>query len=614
MKAPTKKIYSLASAIVLVALALLLSIGALLPTFRVNMATTPVTDIFSKSSLTSSLVCDGADVGVGAALALVANYKQVILVNKVSFAEFELHTLENEIKALYEELAKSQSEESTNTLTSQINEKTDEYRQKTEALLQYKENIPAGDLAKLSELLRDESFVNGLFMEISLMSVLIEAIEDGAGDNYLYDTNYFDIVIFFVGIAALAGLILSTAVFALVCVLAFFKAALRLAGSIKNVDQTLLKELFARSATGMVLLPLTFFMLAKVFFGSTLEMGAGLVLALVAVTLLSLLHTANRIVLAKRRDSKAVVKTVITLVGVLLSLALLTAVADLNLVEGYRNSNEANARAAYDAKYETALAQELEKITDPNNHDQVNHAKAAAEAAAKTYVTEKLVSGAAPLLVTACLMALLSCVTVGAMLERLAGKESKDGGEDLSPQNGVCLLLSAVLLVGSLFTATLGVTTVEARNKAYLDENGGVEILFNAHEQEGTDEKLALEAVTELHAEILRQIESKVAALGSASGSARTQVEQELDALGRTAHLCEQTENALSVNHKGLIVKGAVFSLLLILLEILLWLAPALTDKYLPDRLKKLLEGNGEEADESAPANEPSPDAEPTAE
>lgn len=603
MKATTKKIYSLASAIVLVVLALLLTVGALMPTFKVNMANTQTSDIFSRSSVTGGLICDGADVGVGSALTLVANARYVGIINKISFAEWGIRNVQKEIDELYEDYARVEGEESKKTTMNKINEVTDKKNKKLEELAKYKESISENEWKKLDELLKDEGFVDALYVEVCLISVVQSTIEASTGENYIYSTNYFDILVFFLGVVALAGLVITTVIYAVVCVLALVKAAICLASGYKSIDEAMLKKLYARSATGMVLLPLTFFMMAKIFFGSALAMGGGMVIALIAVTLLALLHTANRIVLVERRNPASIAKTVVTLVSAVLSLVLLTTVANLNLIEAYKNSNDANVEAAYQAKFDAVYAEELAKINNPSNYAQaLENAKSTAKAAAKEYITNKLTANAAPLLLTSCLMALLVAVMAGTMLERLAGKEAKNKRTGVSKPYGAYYILAAVLLVGFIFTNTLGVKTVEDRNKAYFDENGGVEILFNAHELDGTTEKIGYETVTGMHTEILKQIEAKKTAAKSATGDAKALLEQEIDMLGRAANLCEQAADSVSVNHKGLIAKGIVLSVLLVLFELLFKLAPSLTDKYLPEGVKKLLAGNDE--DEAA-AKEP---------
>lgn len=603
MKATTKKIYSLASAIALVVLALLLAVGALMPTFKVNMAKSSTSDIFSRSSVTGGLICDGAGVGVGSALSLAANSKYVGIINKISFAEWNIRNIQKEIDELYEDYNRVEGEESKKTTMNKINEVTKKQNTKIEELAKYRETITEDEWKKLDELLKDEGFVNALFVEVGLISVVQSTIEASLGENYIYNTNYFDIVVFFVGIAALAGLVVTTVIYAVVCVLGLIKSALCLATGYKSIDAEKLNKLYVRSATSMVLLPLTFFLLSKVLFGSSLAMGAGMVVSLIAVTLLALLHTANKIILVERRNPASIAKTVVTLVSVILSLVALTTFANLNLIEAYKNSNEANVEAAYKAKYEAVYDEEVAKITDFNNYAQrIESAKNTAKSAAKTYITEKLTSNAAPVLLTSLAMALLVAIMAGTMLERLAGKEAKNKRTGVSKPYGAYIILAAVLLVGFVFTNTLGVKTVEDRNVAYYDENGGVEILFNAHEQDATTEKISYELVTATRTEILKYIEEKKAALDSATGDAKTQIELEISALNRTANLCEQAADSVSVNHTGLITKGIVLCVFLVIFELLFKLAPSLTDKYLPEGVKKFLEGNDEEAaaDEAA--------------
>ena len=282
-----------------------------MPTFKVNMANVTGSDIFSKSSVTGGLICDGADVGVGAALTLAANSKYVGIINKISFAEWNIRNIQKEIDELYEDYDRVEGEESKKTTMKKINEVTDKQNKKIEELAKYRETITEDEWKKLDELLKDEGFVNALYVEVCLISVVQSTIQASMGDVYIYETNYFDIVVFFLGVVALAGLVITTVIYAVVCALALIKAVLCLATGYKNIDEAMLKKLYASKATSMVLLPLTFFMLAKVFFGSTLAMGAGMVIALVAVILLALVHTANKIVLVERRNPASIAKTVV---------------------------------------------------------------------------------------------------------------------------------------------------------------------------------------------------------------------------------------------------------------------------------------------------------------
>lgn len=613
MKATTKKIYSLASAIVLVVLSVLLFVGALMPMFKVNMANITEAEGFEEGYFTGGLVVDEANVGFGGALKLLANKKYVSLINKYQMNE-------QTIRKVTRNILKNPTAGNVETLA----EKAEKAAEENEALL---ESMTEAEMKELEALLQDKGFVKALYLEIGFVSLFSDMLTEGNEENYKYETgNVLAVFSMIFGTIFLAGFIICMLIFAIISFFSALKKVIALATGFKNIDLKKLESFYPEKTLTALLPTLLFFILAKAMMGSKLVLGAGLVMILVCYTLISLLRAANKIMLKEKRNPKHIAKVLVGLLSFIFVLCIFNNVTNMNLVESYYRSNDVNVEAAYDAKYEAVYADELAKAMESalkNGNLNINYdaIKTTAKIAAQSYVSKILLKNALPLLGITFLVSILTFVLLSLSLNRLRENSDDFKSSYSAEKYGPHYVVAALVLVAVFLTGTLGVATVEERNKAYY-VGEEVKILWNDYTLEGSGTKEEYDEIAEERTELLTEIEEakkEVAEIEDAEEKA--EYEFEIKQAERYANKLALKLQVLENSTAARRTKAIALLIVVIIIEILYQIAPSLTDKLLPEGAKRFLAGpDDEEIDTSlcedavaAPAPAAAPVAAPAA-
>ncbi len=580
MKATTKKIYSLASAIVLVVLSVLLFVGAMMPMFKVNMANVRTAEAFEEGYFTEGLEIDEAKIGFGGALKLLKYKKYVSIINKYQNNE---QTIRNAAKSALE----------GGSISEAVIERVNKATKENEEILA---SLTDADYEELEKLFQDKKFINALYLEIGFVSLFSDILTEGDEENYIYETkNVLAVFSMIFGMIFLAGFMVSMTVFTIVAFFSALKKVIALATGFKKINLKKLESFYPEKTLTGLMLPLLFFILAKAMLGSRLVLGSGIIMIFVCFALISVLRAANKIMLKEKRNPKHIARVLVGLLSFIFVLCIFNNVINMNLVENYYRSNDVNVNVAYQAKYDAVYAEELAKAVLSGNSPNLNAIKSSAKHAAQGYVTEILVKNALPLLGITFLVSILTFILLTLSLNRLR-ENSDDFKSSYSAEKYGPHYVVAILLLGAvLLTSVLGVSTVEERNKAYFDD-GGVKILWNDYTLEGSGTKEEYDATVLAYEELTKAIEEAKDSLDEISDEdMKAELEFEIKMAERkankTALKIETLENSAATRR----ATATALLIVLIVLEILYQIAPKLTDKLLPEGAKRFLAGPDDE-------------------
>ena len=600
MKATTKKIYSLASAILLVVLSVLLFVGALMPMFTVNMANITEAEGFKKGYFTSNLEVDEAKISFGGALKLLSNKKYVSLINKYQMNE-------QTVRKATRYMLQHPSAGNLETYYSKIEAAT----QKNEALL---DSMTDADWDALTELFKDESFIEALYLEIGFVSLFSDIFSDGNEENYIYTSNNVLAVFTMIfGMIFLAGFMICMVIFTIIAFFSALKKVIALATGFKKIDLKKLESFYPEKTLTTLLPTFLFFTLTKAMMGSKLMLGAGLKLVLIAFILISVLRAANKIMLKERRNPKHIARVLVGLLSFIFVLCIFNNVTNMGLVESYYRSNDVNVETAYDAKYEEVYAEELLRQAS-NNNINLDYAKSTAKAQAQEHVTKILVKNALPLLGLTFALSILTFILFSLSFNRLRENSDDFKSTYSAEKYGAHYVVAALLLVAVFFTSMLGVATVDERNNAYFGLDGGVKILWNDYTLEGSGTKEEYDEITEERAELLEEIEAAKTEIAEIEDEElKAEYEFEIQQAERYANKLAMKLAVLENSAAARRTKTMILLVVLIVLEILYQIAPKLTDKVLPEGAKRFLAGPDDEEIDTSLCEEPVAAAAPAA-
>ena len=611
MKTTTKKIYSLVSACAIVLLTLLLLVGSLMPTVKLNMASSRASELFGKCSLTSGLVLDEADVGAGALLGVAANLGDIKVINKIAFAEMEIRDIQESIlkvqadkaEAQLEAMAQGNYDPDLSNYDKRIEEYEKEMKEVQKELDDFKQSVGETELKALEEKLKDKSFLDTAYTYMVVFAVYEDILWDGSGDNPKYTQYYSDSLTMGVTLFSmfiLAVTIICSVIWALVVVIALIKGVLALVRGYKNVNTALLDKLFPMLATSMVAMPIMTFTLSKMMLGNTVEMGAGLKFSIIIAAVLALVRVANKLLLCERCDAKKIVRTLITVVSIVLIFCSLNAITNLELYDAHMRSSDQITPIAMGAKKTELIAEKTEAALTAGQLPNLESITNAAEHEAKTFVTAQKLENVIPVVAVPLLMAILAAVVLGCLLERLGDKQYKTKTGAIKNYRPA-FVVAAIILVGAIFVSTLGVGTVKERDDLYNDE--GVYLIRNEYEADNSAAKVEYEALVTIGDETAKQAEAlaeQVKNAGDETAKAELKFQQLM--MEKRANLYTKAADAIAQDQNGLNASIIVLMIALIVLEILYMISPKLVDKLVPASLQEKLAGIAAEPDaEEAP-------------
>ena len=621
MKNTTKKIYCLASACAIVVLTLLLMVGALMPTFKLNMASARPSELFGQCSLTSELVLDEANVGVGNLIGVVTNLSDIKVINTIAFAEMDIRDIQESIaeveldkaEAMVDALASGNTDPDLSSYDKSIENYKEEMKEVQKELDDFKKEVGEDNLKALSEKLKDEGFQNKVYTYMVVFATYENIIWSGSSENPTYMQYYHDTLtttLTLLSMGLLAITIIASVVWAIVVVIGLVKCALSLLRGYRGVNAGLLDKMFPMLATSMVAFPLFTFVFTKLLMGSAIVMGAGLKFSIVIVALLALVRVANKLLLSERCDAKKIVRTLITLVSIVLVFCSMNAITNLGLYDAHMRSSNEITPIAVKAKETELIEQKTAELTERllkegkiPSLSEINSIKSAAEHEAKTYVTAQKLENVIPVVAVPLLMGILAVIVLSCLLERLADKQykTKTGAiKNYRPAFVVC----AIILVGAIFVSTLGVGTVKERDDLYNDE--GVYLIRNEYEADNSAAKVEYEALVTIGDETAKQAEAlaeQVKNAGDETAKAELKFQQLM--MEKRANLYTKAADAIAQDQNGLNASIIVLMIALIVLEILYMISPKLVDKFVPASLQEKLAGIAAEPDaEEAPVEE----------
>lgn len=618
MKTTTKKIYSLVSACAIVLLTLLLVVGSLMSTVKLNMASSRTSELFGKCSLTAGLVIDEADVGVGALLGVVANLSDIKVINKVAFDEMDIRDIQESIAEVEVNKAEAQAkaflqgnyDPDLSSYDESIERYEKEMKEVQKELDDFKKSVGETELKALEEKLKDESYLDSVYTYMVVFAVYEDILWDGSSENpqymqYYHDTLTMAVTLFSMFI--LAATIICSVVWAIVVVIAFVKAAIALFKGYKDVNTALLEKIFPTLATSMIAMPIMTFTLSKMSLGNTVEMGAGLRFSIIIVALLALVRVANKLLLCERCDMKKIVRTVITLVSIVLIFCSLNAITNLELYDAHMRSSNQITPIAAQAKKTELIAEKTAAALEAGQLPNIESITNAAEHDAKTYVTAQKLENVIPVAAVPAVMAILAAVVLGCLLERLGDKQYKTKTGAIKNYRPA-FVVAAVILVCAIFVSTLGVGTVKERDDLYNDE--GVYFIWNEYEADNSAAKVEYEALVTIGDETVKQAEALAEKVKSESNeAAKAELEFQQLMMEKRANLYTKAADAIAQDQKGLNTSIIILMIVLIALEILYMISPKLVDKFVPAALKEKLAGFAAEpdAEEAVPAEETAP-------
>ena len=582
----TQKIYLLISAIALILLSALLLVGTILPVFTVNMGTVETAEMFEKGHFTEGLEIDEAKIGLGNVLKLVKNRKYVSIINSVQKKE-------QEIRDTYELIAKSEdaSNEWRGTQLSHIAELQEEISTTLNTLTD-------ADYEKMKKLFLDKGFVNALYAEIGVVSLFTDTVASRSGENDIYKANILDVFTTIFGMIFLVGFMISAVIFALISLVTALKRIFALATGFKHLDFQKIQAFYAGRAISALLPILFFYTLAKAALGSKLVMGVGLWISLIAATVIGLIPVITRIIFTESRNPKHIARTLLALLSFVFALCIFHNVTNMDLAESYYQSNAANVEEAYQEKYEEAYLSSSASSFSSRQY----YAKEAATA----HVTEILTKNAVLLLAGILLTSILAFNLLSRTYNRLREKNGDFRGEYSAARFGSHYVLAFFLALAVLFTATLGVSTVEERDEAYLD--GGVEILFDSYTVADSGIKEEYDALVEARAELIEKIEEAEGEIKEIEDEdEKAEYTFELSMAKRRANKMALRIEALKKDDTARRMRIIILLAVLIVLEVMYKGAPKFVDKFLPDSIKRLLAGNGGTPKPTTPAPAPAP-------
>ena len=616
MKATTKKLYSLVCAAIILVLTVLLTVGSFLPAFSINMARYGASEIFTQGSLTSGLVFDEGGIGLGNALKLVTKYRYVSIINKVQFTETKIRDYNAEIADIEARILENQLnnlEGRNDSTIDALKESRDEVKESRDEVIEeleaFRAQVTEAEWKELDELLKDEGVVNALYAEVGVIGTIMGILEESSGDNFRYNTTYVHVLVVFLGFMFFAIALVVCVVMPIVILVTLIRKILFFVRNFKNLDAEKLEALTPKKVTGPALLPFVFFGITKMLLGGAFSLGIGSVLVLVAVILLALVSTANKIILQEKGNAARIGRSVLTLLSAVLGLLLFVNVVNMDLIPTYITNSDTMVDATSGALYSQFYAERLAAVTDIN---QIQYVGDYAEDDVKEYISEALTSNAPMVLLCGILGTVCAAILLVCLLERLASKDYKTKTGDRK-NYGPQFVLAVLLAVCAVFTTTLGVTTVEDRTTAYT-EDCSLKILWNEYEVEGTAVKAAYDASLAAEEAAGKSIESlKEQIKNTSDDNAKALLEVALDNAERTKNLSEQTEEILAKNNSGMNTKMLVLAILILLVEILYQLCPKLVEKLLPEGLKNKLEAVCESnAADEAPTESEATEAEVT--
>ena len=598
MNTTAKKIYSLVSAIVMVVLSVLLLVGTFMPIFVVNMGTVNTAEAFEDGP-TGMYELDEAKIGFGNMLKLVTNRKYVAVINKYQFTT-------QRINDIYKQIAEME-DPSQDYLVAKY-EEIAELGEELDAVI---DRLTEKEQEKLTDLMMDEGFMNAMYAEIGFISIFADAVDRNSGDNYKFEQNPLDIFTVIFGMIFLAGFMICVVVFAIIALVSALKRVISLAVGFKKINLRKLESLYAGKAITALMPTFLFYTLAKAMFGSRFVMGAGLWMILIVTIIISVLRAANKIMLKEKRNPKHIARVLIGLLSFIFVLCIFNNITNMDLVEAYYQSNEAHLETVYDAKFEEALAQSFLR----NPGASLSSHKYSAEAAAKAHVTEILTKNAFHLIGAVLLVSIFAFVLFSLSLNRLRENNDDFKSSYSAEKCGAHYVVAVLLLLCVLFTGTLGVSTVTARDDAYL-EDGGVKILWNDHRLEDSGIKEECDELREEIEEMKEEIaEAKEMLSDIDDAEERKEFSFEIEMGERYMNKLQLRLDALENNDTGLRTGTIAMLVIVIVLEILYQAAPKLTDKILPDGVKRFLAGSDDEDIDTsmggAPAAAPAPAATP---
>ncbi|MBO5354443.1 MAG: hypothetical protein J6B09_00065 [Clostridia bacterium] len=612
MKTTTKKIYSLVSAGAILLLTLLLLVGSLMPTIKLNMASSRASELFGKCSLTSGLVLDEADVGVGALLGVAKNLGDIKVINKVAFDEMEIRDIQEDIveieldkaEAAAKAYAQGNFDPDLSYYDESIENKEKEIKEIQKELDDFKKSVGEAELKALEENLKDESYLDSVYTYMVVFAVYEDILWSGSGDNPQYTQYYGDtltMALTLLSMFMLAVTIICSVVWAIVVVIALIKGVLSFLKGYKDVNAKVLDKIFPSLATSMVAMGIVTFTFSKMLLGNTVVMGAGLKFSIVIVAVLALIRVANKLLLCERCDMKKIVRTVITVVSIVLIFNVLNAVTNLELYDAHmRSSNTITPVAMETKKAELIIEKTEEALANLKEGERIDPEAIArsAEHDAKTFVTAQKLENIIPVVAVPALMAILAAVVLSCLLERLGDKQYKTKTGAVKNYRPA-FVVAAIILVGAIFVSTLGVDTVKERDDLYNDE--GVYFIWNEYEADNSVAKAEYETMKTLSEEtekLATELGDKVESESNETAKAELAFQHQM--AERTNNLCVLATEAIEQDQKGLNSSIILLSIILIVLEVLYMISPMLIDKFVPASLQEKLAGFAADPDEEA--------------
>lgn len=592
MNATFKKMYSLISAIVLFALSVVFVVGALLPSFAVNTVRTE-SETFSECSLTKGLVVDEGKVGIKNVLKLALNFSDIIYITRIA-------NKEDNIRALEEQLKKTTSESSAESLAKQIRERQSE-------LLKFREERTEDEWKELNKKLQDDAFLDALYVEICLFAA-IETAADKTNDTYYEDTSSVGTAVSVIGTLIMIFMLIFTAVMAIVAVIALIKVIFAFLAVIRGKQDDINKICPFKTVASYGALVM-FFMLVKVFYGSTVTAGTGLVLALIASALLLLLFSANRIILKENGSVKSIVKVGLNAVTCALAIVLLFTVASLPSWTDFKDTSDMLAKEHF-LELKADFFDELKEANPDAKLDTLTYQ---ATVKAEEFTTKAMHKGMI-LLGAGFVVAMVAYTLCVNSIQRLSGEDKKRKDGTKVPYGPMFVSL-VLILVFAVFTSTYGVKTEEDREAAYLEKDT-VKILFNEYKIEDSEAQITLETIEDMEDDFEDAMEELNEEIAKAEDEdAKASLLFAKSQLLRTRNLVGLVEDDLSTSESGTIVKAIVLAALAFVVELLL----KIHSKLLPESLlnKELFAGAApaaQEEAEPAPVAEEAIEAEATAE